>query len=80
MFFSLSHIYFLDSPCTTLVYIDLVRPFKSALVALELFSSNLFPSLYVGGVIDSLYPSTTDHQASNHSACMRVFIILLQKA
>jgi hypothetical protein len=61
------------------VYIDLVRTFNSALVALELFSSSLFPSLYVGGVVGALYPSTTDHQTSNPSASMYVFILLLWK-
>jgi hypothetical protein len=77
MFFSLSHIYFAELQCITLVYIDLFIPFKSALVALELISSSLFPSLSIGGVFGSLYLSTTDLQTSNPSDCMCVFIIFL---
>jgi hypothetical protein len=80
MFFSFSHISFTESQCITLVYIDLVKPFKSALVALELFSSSFFPSLTIGGVVGALYPSTIDHYKSNPNAFMCVFILLLQKA
>jgi hypothetical protein len=61
MFLSLSHIYFTKSQCMTLVNNDLVKPFRIALVAFELFPASFFPSFSVGGVVGALYPSTIDH-------------------
>jgi hypothetical protein len=69
--------YFVESQCINFVYFDLVRPFRSALVDLELFFSSFFPSLSIGGVVGALYPFPIDLKTSNPSACMCVFIVLL---
>jgi hypothetical protein len=69
-----------DLECINLVYTDSQRPFKSAFVALELFFPIFISLSFVGEIVGSLYPSTTDSQISNPCAYMYFFVLLLQNA
>jgi hypothetical protein len=51
-----------DLQCTTLVNTVSLRPFKSAFLALELFSLSFTAFSFVGGTVGVMYPSTIDCQ------------------